>query len=462
MFPLSCSLVLRFLPFTHFTPWSLFPVSFLILHKDTLDGLIVTFATSSWFRLLSLFLSREIASHLVPRRKGTSSLIFQNSTNPKLVLHSRSLGNFIMRSVVLFNALTISVLGINTVIAHPKIGSHFHRHKRQDVDWSNPALYAGVNWNTINYGGGGGAAATPPPSNPQPAPSPAPSPSPPDQDNHPPPQHNSPSPSPSPAPSTDDTSSGNGGGGGGGKRGLAYDSGSSSVSAFSQFSKITWAYNWGSNPAPGAANFMYVPMLWSNDPSHTGSWDSDASSATSGGGTHYLLGFNEPDMPQQANMAVGAAVSAYQQYLTPKAGDNVKLGSPAVSNGVGTNPTTGQPQGLDWLRPFLQQCSGCQISFAVVHWYGCTNSCPVEDDISAFKQQIQDAMGAAQYNGNQIPLWITEFQRLGDGADQFLNEVLPWLDGQDQVEKYAYFMDSDGILAQGDGVSPLGQQYGSS
>lgn len=48
------------------------------------------------------------------------------------------------------------------------------------------------------------------------------------------------------------------------------------------------------------------------------------------------------------------------------------------------------------------------------------------------------------------PIWIPEFQRLGDqdGQVEFLSAVLPWLDAdeQSQIERYAYFMAADGFL----------------
>ena len=356
--------------------------------------------------------------------------------------------------------LALVALTLDCASTQPARHGHQHPHKRElaDVlrkrqDYNN----LNVDWATVNYGGGASppAISTPPP---QPAPSPAPA----AQANPAPapaPAANSnPSPAPVPAQEKVATSAKNTASSGG-KRGLAYNPSSPDLNIFDGFSKVTWGYNWDSASAGLPTQFQYVPTLFSDAAIHTGNWDTNAKSAISGSGTSYLMAFNEPDMPApQANMPVGTAVTAWKQYMAPYASGNVKLSSPSVSNGVGTNPTTGQPMGLDWLKPFLEQCSGCAISFVPVHWYGCTGGCDVQNDISAFKTQMTAAMQAA----GSLPIWVTEFGTNSGDPTTFMNEVLPWLDGQDQVERYSYFMVQDGILTNGGSLSELGKQYGSS
>ena len=315
------------------------------------------------------------------------------------------------------------------------------------MDWSNPALYAGVDWATVKYGG---PAATPAPAAAAP-PAPPPSVSPPQAApaqaapveksvaKEQPAQNNK---------ASSSTSSG-------GKRGLAYNIGGPSLDLFDG-SSISWAYDWDSDPGNLPSKYQFVPLLFSGESMHTDQWKVNVAKAT--GPTKYLMSFNEPDMTKAvggSQMDVGSAVAAFNQFMTPYAEQGYKLGSPAVSNGQGTNPSTGQPEGLDWLKPFLQQCSDCKISFAPVHWYGCNNDCPVQNDIDSFKSTVQSAMSATN-----LPLWITEFQCLGD-AETFLSEVLPWLDGQQGVERYSYFMVKDGILTSGGGLSQIGKTYAS-
>ena len=333
-------------------------------------------------------------------------------------------------------ALTASILGL--VAAQPT--GHGRKHRRQD--YNNPALYANVDWATVNYGG---PAATPAP---KPSPSPAAAqaaPAAPEKVED----------QPAPAQSSKAPSTGSSGSSGG-KRGLAYNPGGPSLDLFDGSSSISWAYDWDSSPGSIPSKYDFVPLLMSGESMHTDQWATNVKTAT--GSTKYLMSFNEPDMTTAvggSQMSVGSAVSAFKQYMSPYASQGYKLGSPAVSNGQGTNSATGQPEGLDWLKPFLQQCSGCPISFAPVHWYGCSNGCPVQNDIDSFKSTVQAAMSATN-----MPVWVTEFQCLGD-AETFLSEVLPWLDSQQGVERYSYFMVKDGILTNGGALSQIGQKYAS-
>jgi len=43
----------------------------------------------------------------------------------------------------------------------------------------------------------------------------------------------------------------------------------------------------------------------------------------------------------------------------------------------------------------------------------------------------------------------------------FLEEVLPWLDSQDYVHRYAYFMASEGSLISGRVLSRIGETFAS-
>lgn len=130
-------------------------------------------------------------------------------------------------------------------------------------------------------------------------------------------------------------------------------------------------------------------------------------------------------------------------YMEPFAG-KAKLVSPAVTNG-------GSPMGLTWMKNFISSCSSCTIDAVAIHWYN-------GGDATAFKNYISDAYAA----GGNRPLWITEFQFSGSTDEQntYLQEVIPFLDGSDMVEKYAYFMASEGILlSSGTTLSALGNTF---
>ncbi|PVH68028.1 glycoside hydrolase family 128 protein, partial [Cadophora sp. DSE1049] len=147
-----------------------------------------------------------------------------------------------------------------------------------------------------------------------------------------------------------------------GKRGVAYND-ASFVSAFSEYPKVTWAYNWADVTPDIPSSIEYVPMLWGLG--HTQDWESNAKKAISSGSTH-LLAFNEPDTDSQANLPVAAAVVGYLVHMQPFAG-KAKLGSPAVTNGGGH-------MGLGWLKDFLLGCSSCTVDFVAIHWYNGGNA----------------------------------------------------------------------------------------
>lgn len=223
----------------------------------------------------------------------------------------------------------------------------------------------------------------------------------------------------------------------GGKRGIAYDSPSL---AKLLIGKSQWAYNWGSVNGGLASGVEYLPMLWGAGSEKTGTWVKDATAGIAAGATA-LLGFNEPDLPAQANMSPAAAATAYKTYITDNFAGKAKLISPAVTNGGGS-------LGLTWLSSFMSLCTDCKIDAVAIHWYDSSSN------VDYFKSHIQDA-----HTQSGLPVYLTEFGTT-DGNDQaFLAAVLPWLDAQDYVQKYAYFMASDGKLISGTSLSAAGNTY---
>lgn len=213
---------------------------------------------------------------------------------------------------------------------------------------------------------------------------------------------------------------------------------------------VSWAYDWNMFPdgiLPLGVEF--VPMLWGSK--MFGGWGTAIQTSLSSG-SKYILGFNEPDNPGQASMSPSDAVDAYHQYITPFAG-RASLVSPAVTNGQGPS------QGLDWLKSFMDACADCSIEALAVHWYG--------DSADDFKDFVTQAIDLGnQYGIGQV--WVTEFalnSAIGggdaSGSADFLNEVMPWLDSQANVARYAYYMVADGHMVNGGSLSPSGEAYAS-
>lgn len=142
---------------------------------------------------------------------------------------------------------------------------------------------------------------------------------------------------------------------------------------------------------------------------------------------NYLLGFNEPDGKNQANMTVDEAIAKWP--LLEKIG--VPLGSPAT-----VNPTN------DWMKEFMSSAEekGLRVDFVTVHSYGGTNA-------EAFLKKLEEV-----YDLFNKPIWITEFgcgdweantpeenRHSTEAVLGFMQAVLPELEELDYVHRYAWF-----------------------
>ncbi|EPS32052.1 hypothetical protein POX_d05773 [Penicillium oxalicum] len=233
------------------------------------------------------------------------------------------------------------------------------------------------------------------------------------------------------------------------KRGAAYND-VSTVQPLTSSGGVSWAYNWAMSSWGQAlpSNVEFVPMLWGAK--DFGGWFAAIETALSSG-CGYILGFNEPDIGSQANMSPSQAAGYYQNYITPFSG-KAKLISPAVSS------STNAGMGLSWLGEFLNDCSSCGLSGLAVHWYG--------ETAEQFKSHITQALSLAADHG--IPeVWVTEFALSADvggvtdasNTAAFLSEVLPWLDAQQGVSRYSYFMCAENYLVSGNALNQAGQAY---
>lgn len=227
-------------------------------------------------------------------------------------------------------------------------------------------------------------------------------------------------------------------------RGFAFND-ASAIASFATSGTFSWAYNWAASAGGLLPGIEFVPMLWGEK--SAGDWSKVVETAIAAGSKH-LLSFNEPDLPQQANIQPQKAASLYQQLMNPHAG-KAALGAPAVTNGNSAN------YGLNWLKSFFDACAGkCKVDFLTIHWYDSATN------VESFKKHVTDSISFGKQRGiNKV--WVTEFQGTGDDNAQasFLKQVLPWLDQNEGVERYAYFRADD--LVKNGQLSPVGQAYGS-
>ena len=207
---------------------------------------------------------------------------------------------------------------------------------------------------------------------------------------------------------------------------------SSRVSAL----KVYWHYSWGVNAnisEPDSVRF--VPMIW-------GKWSLDKSlsivdSLAKIGKVKQLLGFNEPDGKEQANLTVEESLSYWPKLMNLK----IPLGSPAAIHADN-----------DWMKEFMTKAEGkgFRIDFICVHWYGGANAQSLLDHLKA----IHDLY--------KRPIWVTEFAPADWSATSpsaskvtktlamtFMQQILPALEKLDYVERYSWYSSSPENAALG-------------
>jgi hypothetical protein len=188
---------------------------------------------------------------------------------------------------------------------------------------------------------------------------------------------------------------------------------------------ISWLYNWNSKIAAGQPKELeYVPMIWNGkDPKKL----QTRIDGLKGQNHKTLLGFNEPDQKEQANMSVELALELWPTLM--KSG--LRLGSPGAAH-----------PDKEWMKEFMAKAAEkkYRVDFVCVHWY--------------WEPRPADFLGKLRqlHNLYEKPLWITEFavadwdvkpdkpHRFSeDEVADFLRKVLPELEKTPWIERYAWF-----------------------
>jgi hypothetical protein len=188
-----------------------------------------------------------------------------------------------------------------------------------------------------------------------------------------------------------------------------------------------WYYTWGRTAIP-AASSEFVPMAWSKS-----SVTSEASfQQLLGHRSDYILGFNEPERAEQANMTVAEAIALWPKLMT--------TGKKLVSPAVGTDSL-----GMTWLTSFLSEVNrlNLRVDAVAIHWYGDVRPTNAH---TGFLNRIDAIYNTFTNNaGQKYPLWITEFGGIDwtEGVNpvtqemnaRFLAGALPGLDSRPHVER---------------------------
>jgi hypothetical protein len=196
-----------------------------------------------------------------------------------------------------------------------------------------------------------------------------------------------------------------------------------------------WYYTWGTGIGnPGNFDANHYPMFW-NAPSQ------NTINNVKSRNPNYVLGFNEPERGDQANMTVAQAISSWTAISNAFTGTNTKLVSPAVADTGGANG------GQAWLASFMQQAAANNLKVDAVafHWYGVSTPDNPAGAASSFLSRVD-----SYHNSYNKPVFITEFaihdwggnytdEEISEANRQFLNIVIPALESRSYVAGYSWY-----------------------
>jgi hypothetical protein len=181
--------------------------------------------------------------------------------------------------------------------------------------------------------------------------------------------------------------------GDGGAAGLPYKGVASCTCVERTSLKVSWYYNWTVSPDSCSTGGEFVPM-YSNHPNTSPKPDAVAAQITKlvNAGYKYVLGFNEPNKTDQANMTVADAIALWPAMTS---NPNILVGSPATS-----------ADGQSWFNDFYTQAraANLRIDFIALHWYG-WNAGSCDAKAANLESYIKWAEGLP----GGLPLWLTEW-----------------------------------------------------
>jgi hypothetical protein len=214
---------------------------------------------------------------------------------------------------------------------------------------------------------------------------------------------------------------------------------------------VSWNYSWGLRRVPEQpVGVEFVPMVWgagARDPQDAArrlvvNLRESVVPQIRSGYVKRILGFNEPDRSEQANMTVEQVLAIWPILESLR----IPLCSPSCANTEGTDATDAANQGTggNWMPHFMSEVErlGLRVDYIGTHGYPGPNAVAFQTKL----KRIHEKYG-------RRPLLITEFA-VADwktGGDirknrysqaqvlAFMKEMLPWMERQDWILGYAWF-----------------------
>jgi hypothetical protein len=206
-----------------------------------------------------------------------------------------------------------------------------------------------------------------------------------------------------------------------------------------------WWYNWYVDSGCDAPD--YVPMISGQDKKAAGDvqWEVDRAYSN---GYRTLLGFNEPNRPDQASMSVQQALDLWP-ILTSRS--DVVVGSPVVSS---------DSSGTQWLTSFMQGVAdkNLRVDFMTVHFYGWNAGSCTGANLESYLKQIQSVADGR-------PIWVTEFGCLSTSntdeqtVRQFYDDAVKVMK-QLGIERWCWYAaEKNHALVDNGKLTSLGQDF---
>lgn len=227
------------------------------------------------------------------------------------------------------------------------------------------------------------------------------------------------------------------------KKGIAGNPGNSWLN-------LLWWYDWNIDQS-STSDLEYVAIRQNQSwPSLSQNWQSL--------GVNTLLGYNEPDQANQANLTISQAISSWGDLLAT----GLRVGSPATSDG-GPN---------SWLIPFVQQAdaAGLRVDFVATHYYQANNP----TNASACASQMYNFL-LNIWNNTHRPIWVTEWNNGANWTDNSpyppptyaqqqacVQAMVNMLETTPFVERYALYNwveDTRSLITSSNTVTPAGTFY---
>lgn len=199
---------------------------------------------------------------------------------------------------------------------------------------------------------------------------------------------------------------------------------------------ISWSYNWRSSQSIVYDNILkekeidFCPMAWNGINKNVLREYAERNPQC-----EYLLGFNEPNLVDQANLTPIQAAERWGDVKDIADELNLKLVSPAMNYGT----LEGYHDPIVWLDEFFSLVPIDDIEVISVHCYMASPSA-LKNYIERFKKYGK-------------PIWLTEFcawdglnenNYKEEGQHKFMSDAINYLENEDLVERYAWYIPRGG------------------